>query len=513
MPNAKVISITSGKGGVGKTSISTNLALSLSSLGKKVCVFDADASLANINILLGIRPEFTLEHLLNGEKELKQIIVDGPRGIKVIPGASGIAEFAHLSKQKKETLVSALNQLQSQFDYLIIDTAAGIGEDVLDFIRASQYSIVVITPEPTSLTDAFSLLKVLKRSGFEKKPYVLVNMAMDKSNSLTIFNRFKSAIKKYIDIQIEYIGFIQVDETIISSVSLQCPAVLLKPNSIASQCFKQLAEKIEDSVGDDSVTSFSRFWQEHITPIRSHSLTSVRTPITPSAIDHPEADLDFETAANFCIKQLTSSAQEKSSELKPLFDAIVAQHEEFLPTNTNTDSPSSIRDFYNFLEQQEYSKDLLKETIHTLEAIYHEQHDDSIESFDSSIARFFAKSEQPKDDFKFLYQKLKTHYQNKFGEPLVSVSKFIDEGVIKDSFSQVEFKNLFNQLFSRYEERFTESFKTKADSALEAATKKLDQQIEEINTLKAQLAEAKKLDENKKVLLDKIQKMASNKID
>jgi len=511
MPNAKVISITSGKGGVGKTSISTNLALSLSSLGKKVCVFDADASLANINILLGIRPEFTLEHLLNGEKELKQIIVDGPRGIKVIPGASGIAEFAHLPTQKKETLVSALNQLQSQFDYLIIDTAAGIGEDVLDFIRASQYSIVVITPEPTSLTDAFSLLKVLKRSGFEKKPYVLVNMAMDKSNSLTIFNRFKSAIKKYIDIQIEYIGFIQVDETIISSVSLQCPAVLLKPNSIASQCFKQLAKKIEDSVKDDSVTSFSRFWQEHITPTRSHGLTPVRTPIKTSTINHPEADLDFETAANFCIKQLTSSTQEESSQLKTLFDAIVAQHKEFLPSDTDT--PSSVRNFYSFLEQQKYPKDLLKETVHTLEAIYHEQHGDSIESFDSIIARFFAKNEQPKDDFKFLYQKLKTHYQNKFNEPLIGISEFIDEGIVKDSFSQIEFKNLFNQLFSRYEERFSEKFKTKADSALEAATKMLDQQIEEISTLKAQLSKAKKSSENKKVLLDKIQQMASSKID
>lgn len=142
-PKAKVITITSGKGGVGKSSTATNLALALMALNKKVCVFDADASLANINILLGIQPEFTLQHLLKGEKSLKEIIIDGPRGLKVVPGATGISEYTRLSQDQKAILLAALDKLQSEFDYLIIDTTAGIGDDVLDFIRASQFSIII----------------------------------------------------------------------------------------------------------------------------------------------------------------------------------------------------------------------------------------------------------------------------------------------------------------------------------------------------------------------------------
>ena len=195
MNNAKVITVTSGKGGVGKSSTSTNLALSLSALGNKVCIFDADASLANINILLGIQPKFTLQHLLNGEKTLSDITIKGPRGLNIIPGASGVAEYAHLSGKQKSILLSALDRLQQQYDYLIIDTAAGIGDDVLDFVKASQFSIIIITPEPTSLTDSFSLLKVLKRADYQQNSHILVNMAMDYRSSQSIYKRFEAAVK------------------------------------------------------------------------------------------------------------------------------------------------------------------------------------------------------------------------------------------------------------------------------------------------------------------------------
>ncbi|MBQ0724198.1 MAG: AAA family ATPase, partial [Cycloclasticus sp.] len=188
-PKARVITITSGKGGVGKSSTSTNLALALTALNKKVCVFDADASLANINILLGLQPKYTLQHLLNGEKTLKDIIIDGPRGLKIVPGATGVAEYTHLTAEQKDVLLLALDQLQQEFDYLIIDTAAGISDDVLDFVKAAQFSIVIITPEPTSLTDSFSLLKVLKRADYSRTSYILVNMAMNYDNSQLIYKR------------------------------------------------------------------------------------------------------------------------------------------------------------------------------------------------------------------------------------------------------------------------------------------------------------------------------------
>lgn len=504
-PRAKVISITSGKGGVGKTSTTTNLALSLSSLGKKVCIFDADTSLANINILLGIRPEFTLEHLLTGEKRLKDIIIEGPRGIKVIPSASGIAEYAHLSQQQKEILITTLDQLQQQFDYIIIDTAAGIGEDVLDFIRASQYTVVVITPEPTSLTDAFSLLKVLKRSGYNKVPYVLVNMALDNTNSQTIFNRFKSAIKKYIDIQIEYLGYIQVDETIISSVSLQCPAVLLKPDSAASRCFKNIANTLDNAVKADAVVSFSRFWQEQNTQ-RPHQNVRHLSPSQAPPIEAKVA-LDFDTAVKFCIDDINQNKLEVE-QLEPLFNALEKNYHSLLP-KVEVSKPSSVRDFYNFLEQQNFPKDVLKDVAHTLDDIYFEQYGENLASFESSVIRFFAKNNHSEDDLQFLNEKLETCYKKHFNKPLLNIDNAIKEHVVASSFSQQHFDALLKNLSSEYTARFSESYKTKADEALEIAQKEIDLLTAEKSALREKLDALKQSNTEKSQLLTQIQTLLS----
>ena len=159
--NSHVIAIASGKGGVGKTNITTNLGIALSMRGNEVCIFDADTSLANINIVLGLRPEFTLEHFLEDDKPLKEIMLEGPRGLRVIPAASGIADYARLSAEKQQKLIAGLNQLESRFDYLLIDTAAGIGDDVLSFMQA-VYAMALTLPRlslwgPTPLPSAIRL--------------------------------------------------------------------------------------------------------------------------------------------------------------------------------------------------------------------------------------------------------------------------------------------------------------------------------------------------------------------
>ncbi|MEO1889035.1 MAG: MinD/ParA family protein [Cycloclasticus sp.] len=386
-PKAKVITITSGKGGVGKSSTATNLALSLSALNNKVCVFDADASLANINILLGIQPKYTLQHLLKGEKTLKEIMIDGPRGLKVVPGATGIAEYAHLSGEQKTILLAALDKLQQFFDYLIIDTAAGIGDDVLDFIKASQFAIIIITPEPTSLTDSFSLLKVLKRSNYNRTSYVLVNMAMNYENSQSIYKRFESAVKKYIHVDIAYLGYIQVDETMISSVSLQCPAVLLSPESIASECFKKLAIGLEKHIESTPVDSFSDFWrqqdnvQESVpseTPTTAF-ISDTKAPIkmTPPA----PAPLNFKQAADFCLKALSEDSLD-AEEVKNFFDSVNAHQpkKEKSVEPTHKIKPSSVRDFYHYLEKNAFPKDELREVVSTLEHVYFDKYGESLSS-------------------------------------------------------------------------------------------------------------------------------------
>ncbi|QKQ26415.1 MinD/ParA family protein [Candidatus Reidiella endopervernicosa] len=190
-----VIAITSGKGGVGKTSVSTNLGIALASRGQRVCIFDADTGMANINVLLGKSPELTLEHLLSGEHTIDEILIEGPHGVQIVPAASGIADCAQLNHSQHQRLIEALRELESRFDYLLIDTAAGASDTVLEFLRAAQQMVVVITPDPTSMTNAFSLLKIAKNRHIDTPAYILTNQVPNHQKSLEIFQRFQDATK------------------------------------------------------------------------------------------------------------------------------------------------------------------------------------------------------------------------------------------------------------------------------------------------------------------------------
>lgn len=242
---ARVIAVTSGKGGVGKTNITANLGISLAAQGKKVCVFDADTSLANINILLGLTPDYTLEHLLSGEKKIEEILLQGPGGLEIIPAASGIMEFVSLNKNQQKRLLTALKRLSSRFDYLLIDTAAGISEPLLNFLQAAPYTIMTITPEPTSLTDAFSLLKVLKQRDFTHPVFVIVNMAPGISTAHEAYKRFRDAVAKYLQVKVFYLGHILSDGELSRAVIKQKPVILQRPFGLASRCIKNLGERLE----------------------------------------------------------------------------------------------------------------------------------------------------------------------------------------------------------------------------------------------------------------------------
>ncbi len=515
-PKAKVITVTSGKGGVGKSSTATNLALSLTALDKKVCVFDADASLANINILLGIQPTYTLQHLLNGEKNLKEIIIDGPRGLKVVPGATGIAEYAQLTNEQKLILLAALDKLQQDFDYLIIDTAAGIGDDVLDFIRASQFSIIIITPEPTSLTDSFSLLKVLKRSNYNRTSYILVNMALDAENSQAIYKRFESAVKKYIDVDINYLGYIQVDETMISSIRLQCPAVLLSPDSNASGCFKKLAQELDKEVAEQTVDSFSEFWRQQ-DGIDSRAQTPSETPVVtfkedtlPNTVTPPasvKTPLSFKQAADFCIAQLSTG--DVTEEDSAAFLEQLAQFQPQVPEEPTTQadqapSSSSIRELYNYLEQRSFPKDELREIVTTLEQVYFEKHAESLNSFESSSLKLFAQFSGNEDDLHYLNQQLSSCFQREFKKPLYNVLEHLESLVSSNNFSQQSFDDLLSELLSSYQKKFNEAYKTMADENLKSAR-------EEISVLQKQLSDINnELNDTNNTLTEKI--MLLNKI-
>jgi flagellar biosynthesis protein FlhG len=241
----QVIAISGGKGGVGKTNVSINLAVSLAEIGRKVMVLDADLGLANIDVVLGLHPKYDLSHVLRGEKGLDEIIVDGPLGIRLIPGASGIQHMAELSPAEHAGIISAFSELGSDIDTLIVDTAAGISDTVISFTRASQEVIVVVCDEPASITDAYAIIKLLNKEYGSTRFRILANMVGTPQEGRDLYNKMCAVTDRYLDVMLSFMGAIPYDENLKKAVKSQKPVVIAFPRSKAAQAFKNLARKVE----------------------------------------------------------------------------------------------------------------------------------------------------------------------------------------------------------------------------------------------------------------------------
>lgn len=245
---ARVITVTSGKGGVGKSSLSVNLAIQLSRMGKKVVIFDADFGLANIEIMLGIRPQYNLADLMFRGKNLQDIITEGPDKIGFISGGSGIQELTRLSRDQIIYLTQKLFQLDKLADIIIIDTGAGIADSVLEFVAASSEVILVATPEPTSITDAYALLKTLnKKSEFSVENTnicMLANRIVSEEDGKELYEKLRVVSDKFLQIPLTYLGGIPQDSNVSKAVIQQKPVTHLYPNSDASKAIVRIAEKL-----------------------------------------------------------------------------------------------------------------------------------------------------------------------------------------------------------------------------------------------------------------------------
>lgn len=240
----RVLAITSGKGGVGKTNVVANLAIALSKIGKKVLVLDADLGLGNIDVLLGLAPRYNLRHLLSGEKAISEVIVEGPSGVMILPASSGFEELTALSMEQQLTLLSALGEIEDKIDILLIDTGAGISSNVIYFNLAAQDIIVVVSPEPTSITDAYALMKILSTRHNEKQFRILVNLAKTPSEAKEVYRRLSLAADRFLNISIDYLGDIPLDDHLPMAVCQQKAAFELFPNSRASKAFLSLAKQV-----------------------------------------------------------------------------------------------------------------------------------------------------------------------------------------------------------------------------------------------------------------------------
>jgi flagellar biosynthesis protein FlhG len=291
----QTIVITSGKGGVGKTNISVNMAIELAQRNYRTCLFDADLGLANVNILLGIDPEYTLDDYIFGDKSLDEIILQTKFGIDVIPGSSGIEKMANLGREEITNLVAAFSQIK-EYDYFLIDTSSGISRGVIAFCLASSETIIVITSEATSLTDAYAVLKVMSLNNYAGTVKILVNKRPSIPQAKQTFLRFKEVVNRHLEIDIAPAGIILNDPNIEISVTKQEPALILFPDTVASQCIRSVVSNlIKDGAKYPEEEDFSEFWQryfEHSLPDTSHSDTSqADKPVdrsTPDSSYQPE---------------------------------------------------------------------------------------------------------------------------------------------------------------------------------------------------------------------------------
>ncbi len=240
----RVFSITSGKGGVGKTAVVANLAVLLARMGKRVLILDADLGLANIDVVFGLAPGFNLNHFFSGEQSLETILTEGPEGIKILPAGSGIQRFTRLDSQQKMRLLDALDAMHNDFDFVLIDTEAGISENVTYFNTAAHEILVVTTPDPTAITDAYALMKLLSNQYHEKHFNLIVNFIRNEEEALDVYRKLNMVANRYLDISIDYIGSIPRDKLMVDAIRKQKVLAQLFPESKTTLAFEALARNI-----------------------------------------------------------------------------------------------------------------------------------------------------------------------------------------------------------------------------------------------------------------------------
>ncbi len=240
----RIITVTSGKGGVGKSNIVVNLSIALQKMGKKVMIFDADIGMGNDDIIMGCSSRYNVFDVISKGKEIHEVVLTGPFGVKLLAGGSALTKVEDLTESERNVFLNKLSALTG-FDYIIMDTGAGVNKSVLGFISCSEDLVIVTTPEPTSLTDAYSLLKAVKHFNIKNSAKVIVNRSLDNKEADMTFNKFNNAVTKFLGIELEYLGKISEDKKLAYAVRAQQPVIISYPGSEAAQDINRIASKID----------------------------------------------------------------------------------------------------------------------------------------------------------------------------------------------------------------------------------------------------------------------------
>ncbi len=243
----KILTITSGKGGVGKSNIVVNLGITLQKMGKKVLIFDADIGMGNDDVLIGCFPKYNIFDVIFNNKNIEDVIIEGPLGIKLLPGGSGLSRVDDLTEVQRKSFLNKLESIEG-FDYILMDTGAGINRSVLGFIACSDEFIVVTTPEPTSLTDAYSLIKAVSHFKIRENGSVIINRVLDEEEGADTFAKFSNASSRFLNIKLNFLGMVSEDVKLVKSVRTQKPLCINYPNSEAARDIENIAKKLEGLV-------------------------------------------------------------------------------------------------------------------------------------------------------------------------------------------------------------------------------------------------------------------------
>ena len=260
----QIIGIASGKGGVGKTTVSVNLVVMLASLGKKVMIFDADLGLANAQLALGCRTPFNFSHVLSGEKTLDEIIVEGPSGVKLVPGASGMQHMASLNEAETAGIIQSFSDVDEDLDYFIVDLAAGLSDTVMTFMRACQHRFIVLKNEPSSIADAYGTIKVMIQEHQLDNISLIPNGVASQNEGERLYGSINSVIQNFLGSRVDYLHSITQDEMVLRSIKAGQPLVSFAPSSIASRDFRALAKVVTSLESDIPMNGGLQFFVERL---------------------------------------------------------------------------------------------------------------------------------------------------------------------------------------------------------------------------------------------------------
>ncbi len=260
----RVLAVSSGKGGVGKTNVAVNVGVALSGMGRRVALLDADLGLANVDVLLGLHAKYNLSHVLSGERTLQEIMVEGPGGLRIVPASSGIQRMSELSNTEQAAVIHAFADIGQDIDVLLVDTAAGISGGVVNFARACQDIILVVVDEPTSLTDAYAFIKLMNRDYGVFRFQILANMVQDSAHGQALFAKLCKVTDRYLDVALHFLGAVPHDEYLRRAVQKQTPVILAYPNSKSAQAFRATALRTDALPNADRSSGGLEFFVERM---------------------------------------------------------------------------------------------------------------------------------------------------------------------------------------------------------------------------------------------------------